>query len=278
MSQGAQDARTSLYPDWALRHDVDSSLTEIETNNAGRSAEGWIAGVRPSNGRSVLGVLVSSLELDESVTFILERAYAREAANVAALAVHGVMTGALSDEQRYRLNTFDLVTADGQPVRWALNLIHRSALQGRVAGPELMGELCTRAAAERFPIYLYGGSSTLLDRLSERLRADIPGIQIAGAEPSLFRSLTPEEEKALVQRVNESGARMLFVGLGCPRQEIFLYEHRGSFEMPALAVGAAFAAHAGIIKRPTRAWQRAGLEWLFRLVDEPRRLWRRYVL
>jgi exopolysaccharide biosynthesis WecB/TagA/CpsF family protein len=188
------------------------------------------------------------------------------------------MTGALDATHRHRLNRFDLLVPDGQPVRWALNGLHRTALADRVYGPTLMLKTCQRAAEEGLPIFLFGGTQELLAALQSRLDASFPKLQIAGACPSRFRRLTPPERNELIEAIRASGAALTFVGLGCPRQEVWAYEFRDALSMPILAVGAAFNFHAGLLPQAPPLLQRHGLEWLFRLVHEPRRLWRRYLV
>jgi N-acetylglucosaminyldiphosphoundecaprenol N-acetyl-beta-D-mannosaminyltransferase len=197
---------------------------------------------------------------------------------VSPLAVHGVMTGVLNSEYRYRLNHLDMVTPDGQPVRWGMNLLYRAGLHDRVYGPVLMMHLCRAAASQGIPIYLYGSSLEVLDRLQAALRRRVPGLLIAGAEPSKFRRTSPEEKVEIIGRIRDSEARMLFVGLGCPRQEIFAYEYRKDLRLPIVVVGAAFDYHAGLLQEPPALMQRTGLQWFYRLVQEPRRLWRRYLI
>jgi exopolysaccharide biosynthesis WecB/TagA/CpsF family protein len=188
------------------------------------------------------------------------------------------MTGVQDPEHGYRLNHLDLITADGQPVRWALNLLHRTALVDRVYGPALMARLCESAERENVPVYLYGSEAGVLARLETSLTRRFPDLMIAGAEPSKFRRTTAEEKEAIARRIRESGARLAFIGLGCPRQEVFAYEYRDLLDMPLVAVGAAFEYHAGVKREPHPALQRAGLQWLHRLMQEPGRLWRRYTV
>ncbi|MBB4304791.1 exopolysaccharide biosynthesis WecB/TagA/CpsF family protein [Rhodobium orientis] len=228
--------------------------------------------------KNVLGVGVSVVDYDGAVEAIIRAARARRGFKVAALAVHGVMTGVLDRRHRYRLNSFDVITPDGQPVRWALNLLHRTKLKNRVYGPELTLRLCERAARENLPIYLYGSKPEVLERLQERLAERFPGLVIAGARPSLFRKSTAEEKEAIAEEIRESGARLVFVGLGCPRQEVWAYEYARLLDMPAIAVGAAFDFHAGLLSQAPRWFQDRGLEWAYRLSREPKRLWRRYLL
>ena len=166
---------------------------------------------------------------------------------------------------------------DGQPVRWVLNLLHHAGLSDRVYGPNLTMKICAGAVEKGIPLYFYGTNPETLSPLRDALEKKFPGIIIAGMEPSRFRRLTPKEKEEVAQRIQASGAGIVFVGLGCPRQETFAYEFRETLSMPILAVGAAFPFLAGMLPQAPQWMQDAGLEWFFRLVVEPRRLWRRYL-
>jgi exopolysaccharide biosynthesis WecB/TagA/CpsF family protein len=227
---------------------------------------------------NVLGVQVDAVDSEAAEARIIEAARARRPLTVSALAVHGVMTGVLDAAQRHRLNRLDLVAPDGQPVRWALNLLHRAGLPERVYGPSLMLRLCGRATEEGLPIFLYGATEEMLAALRQRLQARFPGLQIAGSRPSAFRRLSAEEQAKVADTIRDSGAALTFVGLGCPRQEAWVFEMRQALSMPLVAVGAAFAFHAGRVPQAPPRMQAWGLEWLYRLVQEPLRLWRRYLL
>lgn len=228
--------------------------------------------------RNVLGVGVDVVDYEGAVARVIAAAHERRPLGVTALAVHGVMTGVQDPVQRHRLNCLDLVCPDGQPVRWALNLLHRARLRDRVYGPTLTLEVCRAAAREGLPIYLYGSRPETVEALAANLVQRFPELQIAGSSPSLFRQTSAEEKSAIVERIRASGAAITFVGLGCPRQETWAYEYAPALEMPVLAVGAAFDFHAGTLAQAPGWMQRRGLEWLFRLLEEPRRLWRRYLL
>lgn len=228
--------------------------------------------------RSVLGVLVDVIDYEAAVERVLSAAREQRPLALTALAVHGVMTGVQDREHNARLNAFDVVTADGQPVRWALNLLYGAGLTERVYGPSLTVRVLERCAAEGLPVYLYGSTTATLDRLVAALSRRLPDLKIAGSEPSKFRDAAPGEADQIADRVRASGARVVLVGLGCPRQELFAYAMRPRLDIPLLAVGAAFDYHAGVLRTPPAWMQRAGLEWLWRLGLEPRRLWRRYLL
>src|SRR5262249_44775858 len=162
--------------------------------------------------------------------------------------------------------------------RWALNLLHGAALTDRVYGPTLTLRVLARCAAEGLPVYLYGSTDETLGRLTQALQSQFPDLKVAGVEASKFRSVRPGEAAEIATRVADSGARLLLVGLGCPRQEVFTHALRQLLNMPIMAVGAAFDYHAGQLRKPPAWMQRYGLEWLWRLGLEPRRLWRRYLI
>jgi len=227
---------------------------------------------------NVLGVLVDATSYDQSVGLITKAAHNRSPLAVSALAVHGVMTGVHDSQHRYRLNHLDLVTPDGQPVRWALNLLHGTRLNDRVYGPTLTGKVLEQAAAEGISVFFYGSTDQTLNALRARLNERHPNLVIAGMASSRFRRTTPEEKLEIAAKIRESGAQIVFVGLGCPRQEVFVYEYRDLIGVPLLAVGAAFDYHAGLVAEPPLWIQRAGLQWMYRLAQDPKRLWRRYVL
>lgn len=227
--------------------------------------------------RNILGAWIDAVDYEAAVTKIITAAQERKAFAVSALAVHGVMTGVLDRTHLYRLNRFDLLVPDGHPVRWALNWLHGAHLPDRVYGPNLMLRVCARAATDGLPIYLYGSTPDVLEKLSRNLRARFPNLLIAGAQPSRFRRVSPEEKREIAGQIRASGAAITFVGLGCPRQEVWAYEYRDALSMPLLAVGAAFDFHAGLVSQAPVGLQNLGLEWLYRLLHEPRRLWRRYV-
>lgn len=228
--------------------------------------------------RNVLGVLVDAIDYEAATDRVIAAAHERRPLALTALAVHGVMTGVQDPAHEARLNSFDVVTPDGQPVRWALNLLHGANLTDRVYGPQLTLRVLARCAAEGLPVYLYGSTDDTLGRLTVALREQFPGLKLAGVEASKFRAAQPGEPAEIAERVSASGAQLLLVGLGCPRQEIFTHAMRPLLNMPIMAVGAAFDYHAGQLRNPPAWMQARGLEWLWRLGLEPRRLWRRYLI
>ena len=227
--------------------------------------------------KNILGVWVNALDYEAAVKTIITAAHERKRMAVSALAVHGVMTGVLDEIHRYRLNHLDLILPDGQPVRWALNLLYKAGLPDRVCGPTTMLLVCEQAAKEGLPIYLYGSKPSVLEDLSRNLCAHFPNLIIAGSQPSRFRQVSSEEKKEIVQEIRQSGAAITFVGLGCPRQEVWAYEYADELSMPLMAVGAAFDFHAGTLSKAPEFLSQIGLEWFYRLLQEPKRLWKRYI-
>lgn len=228
--------------------------------------------------KNVIGLLIDSVDYEAAVELITSAAQARRPFAVSALAVHGVMTGFLDPEHKHRLNQFDLLVPDGQPVRWAMQLTGQARLPDRVYGPFLTLKVCERATREGLSIFLYGGSDATLDRLADQLAKRFPGLRIAGRQASRFRRVSETERDADVYAIRASEADLVFAGLGCPRQEVWTYEMRERLGRPVLAVGAAFDFLAGTLSMAPAVMQAAGLEWLYRLTREPARLWRRYLL
>ncbi len=235
-------------------------------------AESWPAKA------DVLGVQVSCVDYDHAVRCIMAAANDRRPGVVACHAVHAIVTASSDRSLLDEVNRFSMVTPDGQPVRWALNLLHGANLSERVYGPELTLRVCKAAAEQGVSVYLYGGTDDVLEKLLSNLRSKLPTLSIAGFEAPPFRELTESENIEACDRINKSGAGVVLIGLGCPKQDFFAARNRDRIEAVQMCVGAAFDFHAGI-KPMAPAWmQRHGLEWAFRLWCEPRRLWRRYLV
>jgi exopolysaccharide biosynthesis WecB/TagA/CpsF family protein len=224
----------------------------------------------------IAGVMISSTDYAEATAAILMAAGAGRSALVAATSAHGVVTAATDSHFGQVLNSFDLLTPDGQPIRWGLNLLYHRQLVDRVYGPTLLLHVCQAAAHAGVGVYFYGARQEVLASLVQRLMDRVPGLFVAGFRSPPFRPLTREEDTEDIRAIKRSGAGIVFVGLGCPRQERWAYEHRDRLRMPLVCVGAAFDFHAGVLRQAPSWMQARGLEWLFRLIMEPRRLWRRY--
>ena len=224
----------------------------------------------------LLGVGVSATTYDETVDILIDVAKRKLGAIVAHAPVHVLILAVRNADFGVKINRFDIVAPDGQPVRWSLRLLQHIKLPDRVYGPETMLRLCQKAAEEGVGIYLYGSRPAVIEKLNANLKNRFPSLRIVGYEAPPFRPLTREEDTQVIGRINGSGAGIVFIGLGCPLQEDFAYEHRHTIKALQVCVGAAFDYHAGMKKMAPHWMQRSGLEWLFRLASEPRRLWRRY--
>jgi len=196
---------------------------------------------------------------------------------VTAAAVNLVMSAREDPRTRAAVLAATLAVPDGQPLVWALRALGH-ARATRVYGPDLMARFCARAAQTGMPMYLYGGRTPeALELLERRLRERFPGLRIAGGYSPPFRPLSAAEEDEVIAAIDSSGAQVVWVGTGQPKQERWMLAMRGRLQAPLLVgVGAAFDFHAGLVSQAPGWMQRAGLEWAYRLSREPRRLWRRY--
>jgi N-acetylglucosaminyldiphosphoundecaprenol N-acetyl-beta-D-mannosaminyltransferase len=223
----------------------------------------------------VLGTRVDSTSYADATERIATWAMAGEARTVVIATGNNVMQARGDPRFRRAMRRADLVTADGMPLVWALRLLGAKR-SGRVAGPDLTPEILQRAAAEGIPVGFYGGTPQVLELLNTWAGHRFPGLKVAFASSPPFRPLTEAEASLAEDRIVESGARIVFVGLGCPKQELWMDDARGRIGAVTVGVGAAFDFLTGTKRRAPRILQRLGLEWCFRLACEPRRLWRRY--
>jgi N-acetylglucosaminyldiphosphoundecaprenol N-acetyl-beta-D-mannosaminyltransferase len=226
---------------------------------------------------AVIGTFIDVLTWNEALDRLGRWSQARESRYVCICNVHSVVTARLEPDFMRIVNEADMATPDGMPVAWTLRR-QGFVLQERINGPDLMWRYCELAAANAYPVYLYGSTEETSAALRSRLLHAFPGLVIAGAISPPFRALSAEEDEAIVEEINASGAAVVFVALGCPRQERWMAAHRGRVRAVLIGVGAAFDYHAGRVRRAPKWAQNAGLEWAFRLMSEPRRLWRRYLL
>jgi N-acetylglucosaminyldiphosphoundecaprenol N-acetyl-beta-D-mannosaminyltransferase len=225
--------------------------------------------------RFILGTRTDSLSYSAAAAQVLTWAAASESRYVCASNVHVTMESHDSPEFRGIMNDADLVVPDGRPLVWALRLFGVGAAT-QVRGPTLTVHVLERAAAAAVPVGFYGGSTEMLTRLLDACQRRFPGLRVAYAYAPPFRQLGADEDATVVREINDSGARVLFVGLGCPKQERWMASHKGQVNAVMLGVGAALDFLAGVKPEAPEWMQHAGIEWLFRLATEPRRLWRRY--
>jgi N-acetylglucosaminyldiphosphoundecaprenol N-acetyl-beta-D-mannosaminyltransferase len=225
---------------------------------------------------SVLSIRVDAIQRLSAIEQIRGWVVEGSSRYVCAANVHMIMEAIDSAEFRSVVNCADMVTADGMPLVWMLRLKGHEN-QERVYGPDLMLDLLALSLKEGFRVGFFGSTPSVLDNLIDRLRRKYAGLKIAYAYSPPFRQISPKEDQAIVNEIAGSGAQILFVALGCPKQETWMALHRGNIPAVMIGVGAAFDFHAGIKQQAPRVVQWLGLEWLFRFATEPRRLWRRYL-
>lgn len=225
----------------------------------------------------VLRAPVDAVSFTQAQDLVLRWGHAHESRYVVLANVHVVVTATQEPDFGKVVAAADLATPDGAPVAWMLRKLGHQE-QGRVSGPDLTWALLARCEAEKLPVYFFGSSRETLGLLAQRIVVAFPNLNVVGYEAPPFRPITSEEDDESVERINSSGAGLVFVGLGCPKQEHWMLAHRGHVNAVMLGVGAAFDFHAGTVSRAP-AWMRDnGLEWLHRLASEPRRLWKRYLV
>ena len=225
--------------------------------------------------RYVLGMRVDATSYEDASRRVAQWARDGRSAYVCVATVHMIMEAFDSSEFQRVVNGADLVTPDGRPLVWALRSLGvGSATQ--VRGADLTSHVVERAAREGIPVGLYGGTPELLETFARLLEKRYPGVRVVCRIAPPFRPLTPEEDESVTNEILSSGARLLFVGIGCPKQERWMEAHKERIPAVMLGVGAAFDFHTGRVRQAPGWMQVAGLEWLFRLLMDPRRLWKRY--
>ncbi len=227
---------------------------------------------------NLLGVQVSAINMSIAIQQLADWITSGDRRYVCVTGVHGIMESYRSPRLLAIHNQAGMVTPDGMPLVWFSHLKGYLFVQ-RVYGPDLLLAACKESLKHGWTHFFYGGAPGVAERLAERLSARFPGLRIAGTETPPFRPLTPEEDRIAVERINATGANLLWVGLGTPKQEYWMAEHLGRIRANVmLGVGAAFDFHAGLKPQAPHWMQKSGLEWLFRLINEPKRLWKRYLV
>ena len=225
----------------------------------------------------VLGVDVSAVNMQMAVHQIEQWVAHRQRNYVCITGVHGVMESQRDARLKQIHNQAGMVTPDGMPMVW-VNKLRGNAHVSRVYGPDLMLEVCALSLRRGWRHFFYGGADGVAELLAQRLAERFPGLRVAGTHCPPFRKPTVEEDRAIVNRINASGADVVWVGLSTPKQEFWMHEHVDRLDAPVMVgVGAAFDFHAGLKSQAPRWMQKTGLEWFYRLCTEPRRLWKRYL-
>ncbi|GGK77472.1 WecB/TagA/CpsF family glycosyltransferase [Amphritea balenae] len=228
--------------------------------------------------RTIINMDVDVVNIQKSIDRVLGLAQSDRGAYVCVSNVHMCMEVFDSSEFRSVVNDADLIIPDGRPISWAQFFLGSSVAR-QVRGQDIMNELCRLSSEKSIRIGLYGGANNdVLEEVKAALSMSYPGIEIVYSYSPPFRSLTTEEDNAVVDEINMTGVDVLFVGIGCPKQERWMAEHKDRLNCVMLGVGAAYDFISGSKKHAPRWMQRIGLEWLFRLFSEPKRLWKRYLI
>lgn len=226
--------------------------------------------------KKVFDVPVSEITREETVEAVIEHAQQSSPFSVAFMPVHSLMIAVENEKFKKAIESFDIVAPDGQPVKWALNHFHKCGLKERVYGPDTTLDICAKAEEKGLSVFFYGSSDEVLTKLKVNLKKQFPNLTIAGTFSPPFSSIEEIPISDHSNKIKESGADILFTGLGCPKQELITAVMKIELSIPICAVGAAFDFHAGTLAQAPVWMQKKGLEWLFRLVKEPKRLFKRY--
>jgi N-acetylglucosaminyldiphosphoundecaprenol N-acetyl-beta-D-mannosaminyltransferase len=225
----------------------------------------------------LLGIRYTASDYEHITQAIIAHAIAKQSIGVSALAVHGLIESYHNPRLNTLVNSIHYVVPDGQPIKWCLNYFYNTQLKDRVYGPALTWKVLAQANEHKLRVYLYGSTEKTLQKFEENISRNFPQLQLVGHHVDRFREATPAEDEQDIQEINQSEAQLILVGRGCPRQEIWVAEHIGKISGVMMAVGAAFDFHAQTLKQAPTWMQNNGLEWLFRLIQEPGRLWKRYL-
>jgi len=227
--------------------------------------------------KDLFSVRYSLVDYESASEILVNHAIQNRSYGLSALAVHGLIESVSDEELNRKVNKIDMVVPDGQPIRWALNYFHKAHLRDRVYGPTLTLHVLAKASEKKLKVYLYGSQKDTLEKLKQFIHKNYPGVELCGTHPDRFREATEKEDQIDVEKINKSGAHIVLVGRGCPRQERWVADHIGRVQAVMMAVGAAFDFHAGNVSQAPSWMQDNGLEWLYRLTKEPKRLWKRYL-
>jgi N-acetylglucosaminyldiphosphoundecaprenol N-acetyl-beta-D-mannosaminyltransferase len=225
--------------------------------------------------QTVIGFPVASASFEQQSEAIVQWSKRNLSKVVCVANVHMLTEASWDAHLAEVLHEADLVTPDGMPLVWMIQLLKRSR-QDRVAGMDLMQAVCRKAEADGIGVFFLGSEVGILAKMRSRLDQEFPQLRVLAMESLPFRPLTAEEDAAVIDRVNASGAGVVFLSLGCPKQEFWMAQHRGHIKAVMVGLGGVFPVYAGIYRRAPATIRAAGLEWFYRLVQEPRRLWGRY--
>ncbi len=226
----------------------------------------------------ILNAGISLIAMDDACAFIEKAVTLREKIYVCVCPVSTVMACQRSERVLTSVNAADLATPDGMPVVWILRMRGHTGVR-RVYGPDLMRRMCALSQTKPYTHFFYGSTTGVVDTLKEKLRVTYPGVRVTGSLCPPFGELSEKEDEEIVARINRADPDIVWVGLGSPKQDVWMHEHRERINAPVLiGIGAAFDFLAGVKPQAPRWMMKIGFEWFFRLVTEPKRLWKRYLI
>lgn len=265
------------HPDPNFGYPTQSYLGTSKGLRRMNQGSGMDKGAAVRTGALVMGSHIDAIQWDDVIARIASWGALHQSRYVTLCNVHSVVTASQDTDFAQAIAAADLALPDGAPVAWALRREgHRQ--QQRINGPDLMWRYLATAEQKGQTVYFYGSTERTLALLQAKLQQSFPALHIAGMSSPPFRALSEAEDQADVDLINQSGAHVVFIGLGCPKQEAWMQAHKGRVNAVMLGVGAAFDYHAGTTQRAPLWMQKAGLEWLHRLASEPRRLAKRYLV
>lgn len=226
--------------------------------------------------KEIISLNVSSITYYNALSEILNLGKRKQPSYTCFVNVHMIIESYKDPEFKKKVNNSTFSFPDGVPLVWALRLLY-GIMQERIAGIDLMIDAIRESEKEKLSIFLFGSTEIVLNALENNLSKDFPKLIIAGKLSPPFKEFSQTENNSFVQMINSSGANLVFVSLGCPKQEIWMAKNFGLINATMLGVGAAFEIHAKLIKRAPKWMQKTGLEWFFRFIQEPGRLWKRYI-
>lgn len=228
------------------------------------------------SGQTILGVFIDAIDWHQTLTKIIRWSIYKQSRYVCQCNVDVVVKTTQDEYFRHIISSSDLANPDGMPIVWALR---RKGFGGqeRISGPDLMLRVCQLSEQINVPVFFYGSTSETLVKLKKKIKETFKDLKIAGIYSPPFSKLTIEENNEIIKLISSSGAGIIFVGLGCPKQEIWMFQNRNKINAVMIGVGAAFDFYAGTVKRAPIWMQNIGIEWFFRIIKEPKRLWKRYL-
>jgi exopolysaccharide biosynthesis WecB/TagA/CpsF family protein len=227
---------------------------------------------------SIFGLKYCVTDYEEASDLIIEHAKIRKSFTVACLPVHGLIEAYRSKDFNKAANHIDMIVTESYPIIWALNTVHNLKLRKRVVGADLSLYVLEKANTYNLKVFLFGSREYTIRKFAEFIKFKYPNVEICGMQSDRFRESTEKEDKMDIDLINSAGAQIVFVGRGCPRQEYWINSHKNQINASMIAIGAVFDWYAGTLRRAPKWMQNLSLEWLYRFMQEPRRLWKRNLI